>query len=120
MSTPSAMTPRIRTPNHRGLGLRFFCGGGMYRLRLDFDFGMEPDFTAVYLRGSAGASWSVARAARSTAARVNGIGWWRPLVQSSVWSFQCGDSGSPDCPVGSTPRAASGSERSTIWRHDGT
>src|SRR5439155_1522965 len=28
MATPTPIRPRIKTPNHRGLGLRFFFGGG--------------------------------------------------------------------------------------------
>src|SRR5438552_9205647 len=38
------MSPRISAPNHRGLGLRFFRGGGWYRRRFDFDLGMVSRF----------------------------------------------------------------------------
>src|SRR5204862_476713 len=38
------MSPRISAPSHRGLGLRFFRGGGWYRRRLDFDLGMVSRF----------------------------------------------------------------------------
>src|SRR5919109_399941 len=38
--TPANRMARTVAPNHGGLGLGFFFGGGWYRTRFDFDLGM--------------------------------------------------------------------------------
>ena len=54
-------------------------------------------------RGQPGTIVRRSVAAASTAARVNGSDRSSPAAHAFVWSFQCGEAGLPDCPVGRMP-----------------
>src|SRR5712691_8545184 len=108
------MIPRIVHPYHRGLGLGFFRGGGWERRRFDLDFGIGFGWY------QGGVSRSRDSVAASTAARVNGSGWYLPADHSAKRSLKCGLAGFPDCPPVWVPTDASRSDRSMIWRHDDT